>query len=82
MSKELAEQSTFTVKRSDTVKRAIGAIGTDNLSLIFAIVVLILLITIVSGWFGYSGGDKFFSWQNLMNSLAQAIVIVRTSCDW
>ena len=23
-----------------------------------------------------SGGDKFFSWQNLMNSLAQAIVIV------
>jgi ribose transport system permease protein/L-arabinose transport system permease protein len=76
MSKELAEQSTFPVKRSDTVKRAIGAIGTDNLSLIFAIVALILLITIVSGWFGYSGGDKFFSWQNLMNSLAQAIVIV------
>jgi ribose transport system permease protein/L-arabinose transport system permease protein len=30
----------------------------------------------VSGWFGLSGGDKFFSWQNLMNSLAQAIVIV------
>ena len=35
-----------------------------------------LLITVVSGWFGLSGGNKFFSWQNLMNSLAQAIVIV------
>ncbi len=33
-------------------------------------------ISVVSGWFGLSGGDKFFSWQNLMNSLAQAVVIV------
>ncbi len=23
-----------------------------------------------------SGGDKFFSWQNIMNSLAQAVVVV------
>ena len=37
---------------------------------------LIFLITVASGWFGLGGGDKFFSWQNLMNSLAQAIVIV------
>ena len=37
---------------------------------------LVLLITVVSGWFGLEGGDKLFSWQNLMNSVAQAIVIV------
>ena len=42
----------------------------------FALVVLVLLVTVVSGWFGLDGGSKFFSWQNLMNSLAQAIVIV------
>ena len=76
MNKELTKQSTFPEQRGDAFKRAIGAIGTDNLSLMFAIVILLLLITVVSGWFGYSGGDKFFSWQNLMNSLAQAIVIV------
>jgi ribose transport system permease protein/L-arabinose transport system permease protein len=40
------------------------------------LIVLVLLITIVSRWFGMAGGDKFFSWQNLWNSLAQAIVIV------
>jgi ribose transport system permease protein/L-arabinose transport system permease protein len=42
----------------------------------FALLALVFLITVVSSWFGLSGGDKFFSWQNLMNSLAQAIVIV------
>jgi ribose transport system permease protein/L-arabinose transport system permease protein len=56
--------------------RLINMIGADNLSLIFALIVLVLLITVVSGWFGMSGGDRLFSWQNLMNSLAQAIVIV------
>lgn len=76
MNQELTKQPVFTEKRGDAFKRTIGAIGTDNLSLMFAIVILLLLITVVSGWFGYSGGDKFFSWQNLMNSLAQAIVIV------
>lgn len=60
----------------DALRRAISVIGADNLSLIFALVVLVFLITVVSSWFGLSGGDKFFSWQNLMNSLAQAIVIV------
>ena len=54
----------------------IGFIGADNLSLMFALIVLVFLITVVSGWFGMSGGDKFFSWQNIMNSLAQAIVVV------
>jgi ribose transport system permease protein/L-arabinose transport system permease protein len=54
----------------------LGFIGADNLSLIFALVVLVLLVTVASRWFGMQGGDKFFTWQNLMNSLAQAIVIV------
>ncbi len=76
MNKELTKQSISLAKRGNIVKRTISAIGTDNLSLMFALVVLVLLITVVSGWFGYSGGDKFFSWQNLMNSMAQAIVIV------
>jgi ribose transport system permease protein/L-arabinose transport system permease protein len=77
MNNELTtNQTMFTEKRGNPFKRAIGAIGTDNLSLMFAIFILLLLITVVSGWFGYSGGDKFFSWQNLMNSLAQAVVIV------
>lgn len=54
----------------------IGKIGADNLSLIIALVLLVFLITVVSGWFGMDGGQMLFSWQNLMNSLAQAIVIV------
>lgn len=57
-------------------RRLINKIGADNLSLLLALFILIVLITIVSGWFGFTGGDKFFSWQNLMNSVAQAIVIV------
>lgn len=57
-------------------RRLIGFIGADNLSLMFALVALVFLVTVASPWFGFSGGDKFFSWQNLMNSLAQAIVIV------
>ncbi len=56
--------------------RLVAAIGVDNLTLIFAIFALLFLIIFVSGWFGYEGGDKFMSWQNLMNSLATAIVIV------
>lgn len=73
---EPTSTNTTPVKRGDTLRRVIGTIGADNLSLIFALVVLVFLITVASGWFGFAGGDKFFSWQNLMNSLAQAIVIV------
>jgi L-arabinose transport system permease protein len=79
MSKEVTIQPTTAnaqTKRSDTLRRVIGSIGADNLSLIFALIGLIFLVTVVSGWFGLEGGNKFFSWQNLMNSLAQAIVIV------
>lgn len=60
----------------DIFRKNINRIGADNLSLLMALVILVLLITVVSGWLGYDGGDKFFSWQNLMNSVAQAIVIV------
>ncbi|NJL56792.1 ABC transporter permease [bacterium] len=52
------------------------ASGADNVSLLLALFILVFLITVVSGWFGLQGGSRFFSWQNLMNSLAQAIVIV------
>ena len=57
-------------------RKNINKIGADNLSLLIALIILVFLITVASGWFGYDGGDKFFSWQNLMNSVAQAIVIV------
>ncbi len=76
MSEKQTKQSISPAKDNDTLKRAVGFIGTDNLSLMFALVFLVFLVTIVSGWFGMDGGDKFFSWQNLMNSLAQAVVIV------
>jgi ribose/xylose/arabinose/galactoside ABC-type transport system permease subunit len=57
-------------------RQVINVIGGDNLSLLFALVLIVFLITVVGAWFGLSGGDKFFSWQNLWNSLAQAVVIV------
>jgi ribose/xylose/arabinose/galactoside ABC-type transport system permease subunit len=57
-------------------RRGINWIGADNISLLFALGVLVFLIVVASGWVGLDGGDKFFSWQNLMNSVAQAIVIV------
>jgi len=59
-----------------SVRRLVNFIGADNLSLLFALAVLVFLIVVVSPWFGLTGGDKFFTWQNLMNSLAQAVVIV------
>jgi len=69
-------QSVMPVRRDSFLKRVINFVGADNLSLMFALLVLVLLITVVSGWFGMSGGDKFVSWQNFMNSLAQAVVVV------
>jgi len=82
MNKEMIDQpitskkSKVSKKNGSIIKRIISAIGVDNLSLIIALVVLVLFITVVSGWFGFTSGDKFFTWQNLMNSVAQAIVIV------
>lgn len=77
MSKETTIQPITKPGKSDNFwRRAVNAIGADNLTLIFALIILVLLITTVSGWFGMAGGGKFFSWQNLWNSLAQAIVVV------
>jgi ribose/xylose/arabinose/galactoside ABC-type transport system permease subunit len=75
MSKELSTRS-ITSTKPNAFQQAIGVIGADNLSLMFALIVLVLLITIASGWFGLQGGAMFFTWQNLMNSLAQAVVVV------
>lgn len=76
MSTKSTSQTAILARRDSAFRRLIGFIGADNLSLMFALVVLVFLEAVVSRWFGISGGDKFFSWQNLMNSLAQAIVIV------
>ncbi|HLO31224.1 MAG TPA: ABC transporter permease [Anaerolineales bacterium] len=62
--------------KRDILREILGLIGADNLSLMFALVALVFLISVASSWFGMPGGGKFFTWQNLMNSLAQAIVIV------
>jgi ribose transport system permease protein/L-arabinose transport system permease protein len=77
MSNELTSQPATPKKQSSSVfKQIIDIIGADNLSLLFALIVLVFLIRVASGWFGLTGGNLFFSWQNLMNSLAQAVVIV------
>lgn len=57
-------------------RRIIGTIGVDNLSLFAALAILGILIAFVSPLFGIKGGANFFSWQNLVNSLAQSVVIV------
>jgi ribose/xylose/arabinose/galactoside ABC-type transport system permease subunit len=76
MSANVSTPSTAKPQRNGFMRRVVDFVGADNLSLIFALIVLVLLITIVSRWFGMAGGDKFFSWQNIMNSLAQAVVVV------
>ncbi len=64
------------IKKKNIFTQFIDFLGSDNLSLLIALILLILLITVVSGWIGLEGGSKFFTWQNLLNSLAQAVVIV------
>ncbi|MBX7236068.1 MAG: ABC transporter permease [Caldilineales bacterium] len=76
MSNDTTSPAPTSPRRSSRLGRLVGAIGVDNLSLMLALVALVFLVTVASRWFGLEGGDKFFSWQNLMNSLAQAIVIV------
>ena len=53
------------------LRRIITAVGVDNLSLIGALVILIVLISVIAPIIGVQGGEFFWSWQNLMNSLAQ-----------
>ena len=60
--------------RPGPLRRVINAIGVDNLSLIIALAVLVLLIATISPALGIQGGQNFWGWQNLMNSLAQSIV--------
>ena len=50
------------------LRRAVDKIGVDNLSLMVALVVLIIIVVTLQ--------PLFLSWQNLMNSLSQSIVIV------
>ncbi len=70
------EQTIPQGKKQNAFQKVLGFIGADNLSLVFALALLVFLISVVSQWFGLEGGSRFFIWQNLMNSLAQAIVIV------
>ena len=63
-------------RRERPPRRLIAVIGVDNLSLIIALAILVLLIATVSPALGVQGGQNFWGWQNLMNSLAQSIVIV------
>ncbi|HEY6057765.1 MAG TPA: ABC transporter permease [Candidatus Limnocylindrales bacterium] len=63
-------------RRTSVLRRIIGAVGVDNLSLLFALLLLVVFIGNVSPLLGVEGGANFWSWQNLMNSLAQSIVIV------
>jgi ribose transport system permease protein/L-arabinose transport system permease protein len=58
-----------------TMRRVLGVVGVDNLSLILALV-LVIAIMIWQSPRNAAGEPLFLSWQNLMNSLAQSIVIV------
>ena len=51
-----------------TARRVINTIGVDNLSLIGALILIVAVIVFLQ--------PLFLSWQNLMNSLSQSIVIV------
>ena len=57
-----------TPQRPGALRRFINAVGVDNLSLILALIVMIVVIVALQ--------PLFLSWQNLLNSLAQSIVIV------
>jgi ribose transport system permease protein/L-arabinose transport system permease protein len=55
-------------RKDGILRRVINAVGVDNLSLLLALVLVIFVV--------YLQQPLFLSWQNLMNSLAQSIVIV------
>lgn len=63
-------------RRAGRLRRAVGLLGVDNLSLVLALGALSAAIAFVSPALGISGGTNFLSWQNLMNSLAQSVVVV------
>jgi len=68
MSEAQATSEAERPRRDGVIRRVINAIGLDNVSLIFALAILIVVIV--------SRQPLFLTWQNLMNSLAQSIVIV------
>jgi ribose/xylose/arabinose/galactoside ABC-type transport system permease subunit len=63
-------------KRPGFGRRFLATVGVDNLSLIVALAALGCFIAFVTPLLGIDGGENFLSWQNLMNSLAQSVVIV------
>ena len=69
-------QPTAGPARPGAVRRFVNLVGVDNLSLIVALALLGGAIRFVSPLLGIEGGENFLSWQNLMNSLAQSVVIV------
>jgi ribose/xylose/arabinose/galactoside ABC-type transport system permease subunit len=66
---ELQERTVTGVReRSRPLPRLITSIGVNNLSLLFALAILIIIVFIEQ--------PLFLSWQNLLNSLSQSIAIV------
>jgi ribose/xylose/arabinose/galactoside ABC-type transport system permease subunit len=57
-------------------RRTIGIVGIDNLSLLVALALMSIFVAFITPLLGIDGGRNFLSWQNLMNSLAQSVVIV------
>ncbi|MER3417719.1 MAG: sugar ABC transporter permease [Chloroflexota bacterium] len=55
-------------RTNGALRRLVNAIGVDNISLVLALGVIVVVVV--------SQQPLFLSWQNLMNSLAQSIVIV------
>jgi ribose/xylose/arabinose/galactoside ABC-type transport system permease subunit len=51
-----------------TLKRVVNTVGVDNLSLVLALILIVTIVIYLQ--------PLFLSWQNLMNSLSQSIVIV------
>jgi ribose/xylose/arabinose/galactoside ABC-type transport system permease subunit len=72
------EASPLPARRSSrgALRRTVGVIGVDNLSLLAALALMGGFVAFISPALGIQGGQNFLSWQNLMNSLAQSVVIV------
>jgi ribose/xylose/arabinose/galactoside ABC-type transport system permease subunit len=68
MSEVQAKAAVTSPGRPGLLRRLINGIGVNNLSLLIALVILVVLI--------YIEQPLFLTWQNLLNSLAQSIVIV------
>ena len=62
-------------QRKGVFRRIVGFVGVDNLSLLFALAIVIAVVIWLSPR-SANGDPLFLTWQNLMNSLSQSIVIV------